>query len=168
LPSPPGVAKSSARPELGDSLTVEQPALTRLVQVRILVPQPAPKSAENIGSRDPCSAECSTICSTQARTSHDLQNPSPAGRGRAARTKSLPSLIKTIGVRRSELSGNDFCCVLISIPCCCFRSIRKPSPCWRSACGPGPRPPLPHGPPSSGARVPRVRRPRRWLRPEPH
>src|SRR6266478_2589968 len=31
LPRPAGIAKSSARPDLGDSLTVEQPALTRLV-----------------------------------------------------------------------------------------------------------------------------------------
>ncbi len=31
LPSRPGVAKSTRRPHLGDSLTVEQPALTRLV-----------------------------------------------------------------------------------------------------------------------------------------
>ena len=31
LPRPSGAAKSSARPHLGDSLTVEQPALTRLV-----------------------------------------------------------------------------------------------------------------------------------------
>jgi hypothetical protein len=38
--------------------------------IRIQEGQPAPKSVENIGSRDPCSVECSTICSTQARMPH--------------------------------------------------------------------------------------------------
>src|SRR5260370_39931714 len=61
LPRQPDAANSSPRPllacVLGDSLTVEQPALTRLVQVRILVPQPAsrthfaPAAALRISSR---------------------------------------------------------------------------------------------------------------------